>query len=154
MRSGDTKGALNGIEQNFTSGRLAQAEGPDGRLIAADELLLGIRLMSPGDARYAAALARSHALIGDYSTPMPAAQRLFLMEETGAASYPTSRDCFVSDGDGSRRDGGAEQRAGSVGDADASGRGCSGCGGVDAGGIELAGLADVAVAGERAKRMG
>ena len=89
LRSGDTKGALNGIEQDFTSGRLAQAVGPDGRLIAADELLLAMRLLSPGDGRYAPAVARLHASIGDYSTPMPSAQRLFLMEETGAASYPT-----------------------------------------------------------------
>jgi signal transduction histidine kinase len=89
LRSGDKKGALDLVGQSFGNGRLAQATGPDGRLIAADEQLLGIRLMSPGDGRYAAGVARLHALIGDYSAPMPAAQRLFLMEETGAASYPT-----------------------------------------------------------------
>ncbi len=90
LRSGDKRGALDLVELSFGSGRLGQVTSSDGRLIGADEQLLGIRLMSPGDGRYAAAVARLRELIGDYSAPMPAAQRLFLMEETGAASYPTN----------------------------------------------------------------
>ena len=83
LRSGDTKGALNGIEQDFTSGRLAQAVGPDGRLIAADELLLAMRLLSPADRALMPVMGRLRPMIGDYSSPMPSAQRLFLMEESG-----------------------------------------------------------------------
>ena len=89
LRSGDKKGALDLVEQSFGTGPLAQVTGPDGRLIAGDEQLLSIRLLGTGDGRYAAAIARLRALIGDYSSPMPAAQRLFLMEETGAAAFPT-----------------------------------------------------------------
>ncbi|MES1262507.1 MAG: ATP-binding protein, partial [Acidobacteriota bacterium] len=53
-----------------------------GRLIAADEMLLAVRLQGPRD--------RLEALLNDYTgNAMPSAQRLFLMDELGKA-FPTS----------------------------------------------------------------
>ena len=62
-----------------------QATDLAGRVIAADELLLAIRL----DPRQN--VQRLAALVNDYAaTPMPAAQRLYLMEELrGSADFPT-----------------------------------------------------------------
>ena len=54
-------------------------------MIAADELLLAIRLMPGQNVQPLAALVNDYA-----ATPMPAAQRLYLMEELhGAAAFPT-----------------------------------------------------------------
>lgn len=67
--------------------RFNRARGRDalGRLIAADEQLLSVQLMKPTDRRFAAAVERLAALLGDYEhVSMPSAQRLFLMGELRA----------------------------------------------------------------------
>ena len=68
-----------------------QATDLAGRVIAADEYLLAIHLMPQQDAHRAQNVQRLAALVNDYAaTPMPAAQRLYLMEELrGAADFPT-----------------------------------------------------------------
>ena len=72
-------------------GRRLQATDLTGRVIAADELLLAIHLMSPEDPRRDPSVQRLAALVNDYAaTPMPAAQRLYLMDELrGATEFPT-----------------------------------------------------------------
>lgn len=90
LRSGDKKNALQVVEDNFSGGKLATATDSEGRVIAADEQLLGVQLLSPHDPRYAGAVRRLHALLADYAaSPMPASQRLFLMQESGATDSPT-----------------------------------------------------------------
>ena len=87
VQSGDREGALQEIQRNFWSGPLARAVDPLGRLIGADEQLLSLQLMKPGQRRYAAALTRLTALLNDYSgASMPSAQRLFLMDQVRALS--------------------------------------------------------------------
>jgi len=82
--------ALRAIQEYFSSGRLMRATGAQGRLIAADEQLLALTLMDRADARYLPAAARLHALIADYQTfPIPAPQRLFVMDELATPDFPT-----------------------------------------------------------------
>jgi hypothetical protein len=65
--------------------RRVQATDLAGRQIAADEYLLAIHLMPAADPRRASSVRRLAALVNDYAaTPMPAAQRLYLMEELSA----------------------------------------------------------------------
>ncbi len=101
-RSGDKTAALRAIQENFGGGRLMRGVDASGRLIAADELLLAIRLSCgagwnparrlPTAARADTQSARSLPscpttadrlvdMVLAYSPPMPSAQRLFLMEE-------------------------------------------------------------------------
>lgn len=78
----DKAAALRAIEEHFGNGRLTEAADADGRLIAADEQLLALRLIPPGDSQRASTLRRLAALLNDYDhSKMPAAQRLFLMDE-------------------------------------------------------------------------
>ncbi len=94
VRAGDKAAAVRAIEEEFSPN---QSRDPNltrdrqgatdlaGRLIAADELLLAIHLMPGQNVQPLAALVNDYA-----STPMPAAQRLYLMEELhGAATFPT-----------------------------------------------------------------
>lgn len=90
----DKAAALRAIEEHFGNGRLTEAADADGRLIAADEQLLALRLIPPGDSQRASTLRRLAALLNDYDhSKMPAAQRLFLMDEvrgvTPRTSFPT-----------------------------------------------------------------
>ncbi len=90
VRNGDKQAAIQAVEENFTSGRLAGATDSDGRVIEADQQLMAMRLMSPQDRRYAGAVERLHKLVADYAgSGMPASQRLFLMEEAGTAQFAT-----------------------------------------------------------------
>src|SRR5206468_1327203 len=81
----------------FPAARLASARDLEGRLIAADELLLTLRLLSTADPRRAAAAGRLHRFAADYTgAAMPSGQRLFVMEELralkaggGTAEFPT-----------------------------------------------------------------
>jgi signal transduction histidine kinase len=87
--TGEKEAALKAIDEYFTRGRLAKATDLEGRLIAADEQLLALHLLPPRDARRAVVIHRLVAMLNDYdTTKMPAAQRLFLMDEV-RASYRT-----------------------------------------------------------------
>jgi signal transduction histidine kinase len=79
----DKSAALRAIDSYFTSGRLMRATDLAGRLIAADEQLLAVRLSGPRS------VFRLDNLLNDYkSAPIPASQRLFLMQEL-PISFPT-----------------------------------------------------------------
>jgi len=85
MNGGDKNAALAAIEDSFGSGRLARGTDLQGRLIAADEQLLAIHLAGREDERYVRAIRRLEAIVDDYTgLPLPAPQRLFLMEEMRA----------------------------------------------------------------------
>ena len=85
VRAGDKAAAVRAIEEEFGNRRHPQATDLAGRVIAADELLFAIHLMPGQNVQPLAALVNDYA-----STPMPAAQRLYLMEELrGAATFPT-----------------------------------------------------------------
>lgn len=92
---GDKKAALRALEENFSGGRLMRGTDPEGRLIAADEQLLALQLMQPGDKRFTPAARKLATLLNDYAgTSMPSAQRLFLMTELrnlapDAPAFPT-----------------------------------------------------------------
>ena len=81
--SGARGAALAAIRQRF-GGRPAPLTDLNGRLIAADEQLLALHLMKPGDTQYAATVRRLAGWLNDYGVPMPSAQRLFLMDEMRA----------------------------------------------------------------------
>jgi signal transduction histidine kinase len=82
MNGGDKSAALAAIEDTFSGGRLARGADLQGRSIAADEWLLAIHLTDRQDPRYIRAIRRLEAMLNDYAAaPMPAPQRLFLMEE-------------------------------------------------------------------------
>jgi signal transduction histidine kinase len=86
VQSGDKEAALTAIHHRFggAGSRPAAALDTQGRLIAADELLLALQLMKPGDSRYGATAGRLAAWLNDYRVSMPSAQRLFLMGEVRA----------------------------------------------------------------------
>jgi signal transduction histidine kinase len=88
VKGGDKPTALRAIREHFTSGRLLRATDLAGRSIAADEQLLAYRLAG------APALEPLRRLLADYEgAPMPAAQRLFLMQESGGrfSTYDAER---------------------------------------------------------------
>ncbi len=96
VRAGDQPAAIRAIQGYFMSGRIAQGTGLDGRLIAADEQLLALQSMPPGDPRFSPLAAHLAALLNDYnSTALPRDQRLFLMSElrafpgSPALAFPT-----------------------------------------------------------------
>lgn len=99
----DKAAALRAAETFASSGADA-----DGRLIVADEQLLALHLMAPGDPSRRSILQRLTTLLNNYEKVMPAAQRLFLMDEVRAAapasSFPTLEaerlaQQFLEDGD-------------------------------------------------------
>ncbi len=90
----DKEAAIRAIGEYFDHGAIAKAADPQGRLIGADEQLLALHLMQPGYARRGRVLRRLVGMLNDYSgARMPAAQRLFLMDEVRAiapgAALPT-----------------------------------------------------------------
>ena len=86
----DKAAALRAIDEHFGNGRLAAATDADGRSIAADEQFLALHLMPPGDPRRPPALQHLVNLLNDYDhAAMPAAQRLFLMDEVRAMAPST-----------------------------------------------------------------
>ncbi len=87
----DKAAALRAIEQDFVSGgRFTAATDSDGRLIAADEQLLLLHLTPPGDPSRASIVRRLVTLLNNYDhRAMPAAQRLFLMDEVRAIAPAT-----------------------------------------------------------------
>ena len=82
LQSGDKDAALQAIRKYFGRGDLVNGKDTQGRLIAADEQLLALHLLKPGDRAYAPSLRRLNALLNDYAgSAMPSTQRLFLMQE-------------------------------------------------------------------------
>jgi len=79
--------------EHFITGPAARGVDLQGRLIAADEQLLALRLMKPNDRRYSAGLQRLIGLLNDYDhSAIPSSQRLFLMNavrELTPAEFPT-----------------------------------------------------------------
>jgi signal transduction histidine kinase len=88
VRAGDKAAAVRAIEEEFGPNQSRDSKGAvdlADRVIAADELLLAIHLMPGQNVQPLAALVNDYA-----ATPMPAPQRLYLMEELrGTASFPT-----------------------------------------------------------------
>lgn len=85
VRSGHTDAALTAIAQRFSAGRLAGARDLDGRLIAADEQLLALRLLKPGDDRFDRIARLLTTRVNDYGeVSLISGQRLFLMSELKA----------------------------------------------------------------------
>lgn len=90
IRSGDKPAALRAIDEEFRAPDRLRATDLAGRVIAADEFLLAIQLLATSDPRRGASMQRAVALVSDYTSSMPAAQRLYLMNELGgAATFPT-----------------------------------------------------------------
>jgi signal transduction histidine kinase len=89
LRAGKPAMAASLIAKRFGGGQFAHALDPGGRLIAADELLLALRLAPSRQDIAAPTAGRLTALLNDYDEPLPAAQRLFLMNELQAL-YPTA----------------------------------------------------------------
>lgn len=89
----DKDAAIRAIDEYFSRGRIAKGADLAGRLIAADEQLLALHLLPPHDGRRAAVLRRLTTMLNDYENSIPAAQRLFLMDEVRAidrnATFPT-----------------------------------------------------------------
>jgi signal transduction histidine kinase len=90
----EKEAAIRAVAEYFSAGRIAHGTDLQGRLIAADEQLLALHLMQPRDNRRTAVMRRLAAMLNDYdNTAMPAAQRLFLMDEVRALSpnavFPT-----------------------------------------------------------------
>jgi signal transduction histidine kinase len=83
--------AAGAILEYFSKGPLVSAADLQGRMIAADEHLLALRIMPAQDPRRALVLRRLSGWINDYKLPVPSSQRLFLMTElaTLGVSFPT-----------------------------------------------------------------
>jgi signal transduction histidine kinase len=86
--------ALRMIQEQFVSGPLAGSTDSLGRLVAADEQLLALHLLPRSSRRFLSTLQHFVALLNDYEhVSMPAAQRLFLMDEVRAldpnSEFPT-----------------------------------------------------------------
>jgi signal transduction histidine kinase len=67
--------------KKLQTGRAAAARDLQGRLISADGLLLAVHMIPSGHPLRLKAAERLHTLAADYQVNIPAAQRLFLMEE-------------------------------------------------------------------------
>jgi hypothetical protein len=85
VRSGERELAIQQIRKRFAAAPAARGLDRAGRSIAADERLLVLDLLKPGDARRPAAAQQLAALLNDYTgVAMPSAQRLFLMDQLAA----------------------------------------------------------------------
>jgi signal transduction histidine kinase len=85
VRGGERELAIQQIRKRFAAAPAARGLDRAGRWIAADERLLALDLLKPGDPRRPAAAQELAALVNDYaSVAMPSAQRLFLMDELAA----------------------------------------------------------------------
>ena len=89
VKSGKKAEAVSAIAEHFNTGRLMAGVDAQGRLIAADELLLALTLPGGDSPRYAPLARRLHDLVADYrGLPIPGPQRLFLTNEMHA-DFPT-----------------------------------------------------------------
>lgn len=95
VRAGQRNATLAPIQQHFGGASANRARDPEGRLIAADEQLLALQLLPRSDPRFAhQSSALAATLNAPQGPPMPAGQRLFLMDELRklapeAASFPS-----------------------------------------------------------------
>jgi signal transduction histidine kinase len=91
-RAGRTAEAAGVLTETLGQAKYAKATDADGRLIAADAQLRALELWGdssqPGFAKTAASLAKC---LDDYSTPLAAPQRRFLMEELARLTADASR---------------------------------------------------------------
>ena len=81
VQSGKKEAAVRAIQQHFSAAPAARGLDSRGRLIAGDELLLSLQLLKPPDPRVPAIVGRLASIANDYDKPLPASQRLFLMNE-------------------------------------------------------------------------
>jgi signal transduction histidine kinase len=89
-RSGSKDRVVQLIDLYFTSGPAVKGTDTQGRLIAADEQLLAAQLLQHRDPRRLVFIDRLSRMLNDYeNTRMPAAQRLFLMDEVRALAPKT-----------------------------------------------------------------
>ena len=91
MQVNQREAAASLVMERFAGRRFEQASDLQGRLIAADELLLAIQVLRPADARRLTAAKRLRELLLDYENPgLPSTQRLFLMREMQSLSLPSN----------------------------------------------------------------
>jgi signal transduction histidine kinase len=89
VRSGRKKEARAVIEKYFTSGPASRVNDFDGRWIAGDEQLFGLRLMDRGDSSFPRAAERLKGMLDDYAQyAVPSAQRIFLGDELRELALP------------------------------------------------------------------
>lgn len=85
VQSGAKEAAAAVIQRQFGKSRFARVTDLQGRIIAADEQLLLLNLLTHEDRRYLSAARTLHTMLADYEHwGLPSAQRLFLMEEMRA----------------------------------------------------------------------
>jgi signal transduction histidine kinase len=94
VRSGQKSLAIRIIDEQFYTFRGAWGIGLDGRVIAADEQLHYLQLLSDRDSRYAGHATKLQALLQNYASQMPSAQRMFLMGNMRALQVPASLRSF------------------------------------------------------------
>jgi signal transduction histidine kinase len=83
----------------FRAAPFARARDLQGRLIAADELVLTIRQLRAGDQERLAAAEALHRMAADYEkVDMPSGQRLFLMEELRSTQAGAGTEDFATYG--------------------------------------------------------
>jgi signal transduction histidine kinase len=96
VQSGRKEDAVRAIQEQFNSGPASKGLDVYKRLIAADEQLLALQLITPNDRRYPSMERRLATFVGNYeSAALPSSQRLFLMHEMSALrpdlpAFPTA----------------------------------------------------------------
>jgi len=98
LRAGRKALAIQTIEEQFYTLRRAYGVSLDGRLIAADEEMHYLQLISERDSRYRDHAARLQGLLQNYAREIPSAQRLFLMGQMRALPVPTGLRHFPTYG--------------------------------------------------------
>ena len=95
VQQGRAPAAVKVIRESFFAGPASRGVDPDGRLIAADAQLLLINLLPVNDPRRPEAIGGLTALLNDYSSArLPAAQRVFLMEQLRPVVREPAEDRF------------------------------------------------------------
>jgi signal transduction histidine kinase len=95
LRGGRGEAAAELVMNRFMSRSMEHATDLDGRLIAANELLLALRVWKPDNPRYLTAARRLRELVLDYGNPeLPSPQRLFLMDAMRFLPIPNELSTF------------------------------------------------------------
>jgi signal transduction histidine kinase len=88
-QSGDSRGAIAIISDQFMGSRYRNAMDVQGRVIAADALLMVVQIAPPSDPRRLKAAEALRRMLTDYeSSALPSTQRLFLMKELKGTNVP------------------------------------------------------------------